>query len=158
MSKKNKGQQQKKNEAKQTKAKTEELKSKIEELTDKWKRALADYANLEKRVEAEKKDFVKFSNASLIDKLLAILDDLERAETHIDNKGLSMTVNQFRAVLETEGVEEIKTKKRKFDPEKMDCVEMAKGKENQVVEVVQKGYLLNDKVLRPAKVKVGKGG
>jgi molecular chaperone GrpE len=127
----------------------------IQDLTEKWKRALADYANLEKRVEQEKKDFVKFSNACLLDKLLAVLDDLERAEAHLKNKGLSLAVNQFRAVLKTEDVEEIKALDAKFDPEKMDCTDMAKGPQNKVIKIIQKGYLLNNKVLRPAKVIVG---
>jgi len=141
-----------------TKITKKQLKSQIEDLTEKWKRALADYANLEKRVQLEKQEFVKFSNASLLDKLLAVLDDLERAEAHLKNKGLTLTVNQLRMVLKTEGVKEIKANRAKFDPEKMDCIEMVKGVKNQVVEVVQKGYLLNNKVLRPAQVRVGKGG
>ncbi len=134
------------------------LKAKVEELTDKWKRALADYQNLEKRVEREKKEFVKFSNASLLDKLLGVLDDLERADKHLDDEGLSLAVKQFHSILETEGVEEIKAEGKEFDPEIMDCSELVPGGKNKVVEVVQKGYLLNNKVLRPAKVKVGKGG
>lgn len=139
-----------------TKKKTiKKFEEQIKELTEKWKRALADYANLEKRVQLEKKDFVKFSNAVLIDKLLAVLDDLERAEAHLKDKGLSIAVNQFKAVLKTEGVEEIKAEGFKFDAEKMDCMEMVKGEKNKVIKVIQKGYLLNGKVLRPAKVKVG---
>ncbi|PIS09314.1 nucleotide exchange factor GrpE [Candidatus Beckwithbacteria bacterium CG10_big_fil_rev_8_21_14_0_10_34_10] len=130
----------------------------INDLEGKWKRALADYANLEKRIETDKNNFVKFSNATLLDKFLTVLDDLERAEKHLMNKGLNIAMDQFRAVFKSEGVEEIKVIKKFFDPEKMDCVEMIKGNNNQVLEVVQKGYLLNNKVLRPAKVKVGKGG
>jgi len=141
--------------ARETKKKEDVKDAKIEELMEKWKRALADYANLEKRVEKEKKEFVSFSNASLIDKLLSVLDDLERAEKNIKDEGLKIAVNQFRSVLQSEGVKEIEAEGKKFDPEKMDCVEMVKGKDNKVKEVVTKGYLLNDKVLRPAKVKVG---
>lgn len=134
------------------------LRDKVEELTNKWKRALADYQNLEKRVEREKKEFVKFSNASLLDKLLGVLDDLERADKHLDDEGLNLAVKQFHTIIETEGVEEIGAEGKEFDPEIMDCSELVPGKKNKVVEVVQKGYLLNNKVLRPAKVKVGKGG
>lgn len=140
------------------KKKNKNLEDQVKNLTEKWKRALADYANLEKRVENQKKDFVKFSNASLLDKLLAVLDDLERAEIHLKNKGLTLAVNQFRSVLKTEGIKEIKAKGTKFNPKEMDCVEMTKGIKNQVINIVQKGYLLNNKVLRPAKVKVGSGG
>jgi len=133
------------------------LEQQITDLINKWKRALADYANLEKRVQLEKEAFIKFSSAGLIDKLLAVLDDLERAEKHLKNKGLTLAVNQFRSVLKTEGAEEIEALNTRFDPNSMDCVEMVKGKKNMVIELIQKGYLLNNKILRPAKVKVGKG-
>ena len=59
--------------------------------------------------------------------------------------------------MESEGVEEIPVRGKKFDPETMDAVEVVPGKQNQVVEVVARGYRLYDRVLRPAKVKVGKG-
>jgi molecular chaperone GrpE len=134
-----------------------DLQIQIKDLTEKWKRALADYANLEKRIEQEKTAFVKFSNAGLIDKILSVLDDLERAEAHLKNKGLTIAVDQLRAVLKTEGLEEIKAEREKFNPEKMDCLEMVSGERNKVMAVAQKGYLLHNKVLRPAKVKVGKG-
>lgn len=134
------------------------LEKQIEEAENKWKRALADYQNLEKRIEKEKGRLLKFLNASLIDKLLSVLDDLERAETHLKDKGLTMAVNQFREVLKTEGVEEIKARGENFNPQTMDCSEMVKGSENTVVTVTLKGYRLNGQVLRPAQVKVGKGG
>jgi len=137
---------------------TEGWEEKFLDLESKWKRAVADYRNLERRIEQGKADVVKFANASLIDKLLAVLDDLERAETHLKDKGLTMAVNQFRQALKTEEAEEIEALNEKFDPELMDCVEICQGPENVVVEVCQKGYRLAGKVLRPAKVRVGKGG
>lgn len=140
------------------KTKVVRLEKEIEDLTNKWKRALADYQNLEKRIEREKKDFIKFSNAALIDKLLAVLDSLEKAENHLKDKGLRLAVNQLRVILQTEGIKEIEVLGKKFDPLLMDCTEIVKGPENKVVAVVQKGYFLDQKVLRPAKVKVGKGG
>jgi molecular chaperone GrpE len=140
------------------KEKLEQLQDQAKSLTEKWKRALADYQNLEKRVEKEKQEFVKYSTASLIDKLLEVLDDLERAEKHLQDKGLSLALEQFRSILEAEGVEEIEALDKEFNPETMDCSEMVAGEKNKVIEVIQKGYYLNDKVLRPAKVKVGKGG
>ncbi len=133
------------------------LKVQIEDFENKWKRALADYRNLEKRVQENQIDFVKYANAKLIDKLLPILDDLERATAHIKEKGLKLILNQFRSVLSSEGVEEIKILGEEFNPVTMDCVEMTKGQKNQVVEVIQKGYTCQGKVLRPAKVKVGRG-
>ena len=128
---------------------------KTPDFEERWKRALADYDNLEKRIEKEKRAFVKFSNAILLDKLLAVLDNLEQAEAHLKDKGLTMAVNQMKMVLQTEGVEEIKAKGEKFDAQSMDCLEVVKGPKDTVVEIVNKGYKLNDQVLRPAKAKVG---
>ena len=125
------------------------------ELETKWKRALADYQNLEKRVIQEKQEFVKFSNALLLSKLLAVLDDLERAEKHLKDQGLSLAVNKFKEVLQKENLEEIKAQGEEFNPELMEATEIIEGPKNRVVEVVNKGYLLNNKVLRVAKVKVG---
>jgi molecular chaperone GrpE len=131
---------------------------KLEDFENRFKRVLADYTNLEKRIEREKSDFIKLANAQILDKLLPVLDDLELCEKHLKDKGVSLVYNRFREVLQSEGVEEINALGEKFDPETMDCVEMVAGPKNQVVEVVLKGYWLNDKILRPAKVKVGQGG
>lgn len=135
------------------------LKPKISknELEAKLKRALADYDNLEKRVLAYRQDLADSARIEIIDKFLAVLDDLERAEDHLKNKGLSLALNQFRAVLQSEGVAEIQAQGKTFDPEKMDCVSLVKGKKNKVVKIIQKGFILKDKVIRPAKVEVGKG-
>ncbi len=136
------------------KNKTEELQKQVNELTNKWKRALADYQNLEKRINEEKQDFVKFSNSLLITKLLEVLDSLEMAEKHLNDQGLTLAVNQLRTILKNEGVEEIKIRD-KYDPTLMECVELAEGLGK--TELVKKGYYLNNKVLRPCKVKVYKG-
>lgn len=135
----------------------QDLQKRVTDLEGKWKRALADYHNLEKRVSAQQSEFVKFASAALIDKLLAVLDDLERAVAHSQDQGLSLIVNQFSQVLKSEGVAEIKAKGEAFNPETMDAVEMVKGKKNTVMKVITKGYTLNSKALRPAKVEVGKG-
>ena len=125
------------------------------ELETKWKRALADYHNLEKRIDKEKEAFVKFSNAQLLASLLPVLDDLERAEKHLKDQGLSLAVNKFKEVLQKENLGEIKAQGEEFNPELMEATEIVDGPKNRVVEVVNKGYLLNNKVLRVAKVKVG---
>lgn len=137
------------------KVKADEFKKQLEEATNNWKRALADYANLEKRIVQEKEDFIRFANKDLILRLLAVLDDLERAEKHLKDQGLSLAINHLRMVLKDEGVEETKVLGQKFDPSRMDCAEVVKGPDKQIMEIVQKGYLLKEKLLRPAKVKVG---
>lgn len=128
---------------------------KIKNLENDLKRALADYANLEKRVAREKQVFAKFANAVLIEKILPALDGLEQAEKHLGDKGLTLALDQLRAALFSEGLEEIKALGKEFDVDKMDCVEVVKGKKNKVIAVTQKGYQLNGRVLRPAKVKIG---
>lgn len=142
---------------KKTALKLKDLKKQIEDLEEKWKRALADYDNLRKRIERERGDLVKLSSAGLIDKLLPTLDALERCNAHLKDKGLALTLDQFKKVLASEGLEEIEAKGKKFDPEKMDAVEMINGQKDRVAEVILKGYNLNNRVLRPAKVKVGRG-
>ena len=129
----------------------------VEELEAKWKRALADYQNLEKRTEKEKHEFVQFATASLISKLLGVLDDLERAEIHSQDPGLKLIHNQLQNILKEEGLEEIDTAGQTFNPETMEAIDRVKGKLNQVIQVLSKGYTLNSRVVRPAKVTVGKG-
>ncbi len=136
----------------------EELLKKIAALEEQLARALADYRNLESRIHKEAAQFRERLSWSLIDKLLAVLDDLERAERHLQDRGLTMAVEQFKKVLASEGVERIETDGQEFDPEKMDCVAVVAGPKNKVVATLQPGYTVNGKVIRPAKVKVGKGG
>jgi len=130
-------------------------KVKATSLENDLRRALADYANLEKRVNREKAAFAKFANAVLIEKVLAALDGLERAEKHLQDKGLSLALGQLKTALLSEGVEEIEVKGKEFNVNEMDCVEVIEGKKNRVAEIVNKGYKLNGRVLRPAKVKIG---
>lgn len=131
--------------------------SKAEELTNRWKRALADYQNLQKRYEREREDFVQFANANLILKLLGVLGHLEKAAAQFGNQGLDLVVSEFKRILNEEGVEEIKCQEEKFDPCFMEAVDTVGGREeNKIAEVINKGYLLKGKVLLPAKVKVFK--
>ncbi len=136
----------------------EELAGKIEALEKQLALALADYRNLEARIHREASQFREQLSWALIDKLLAVLDDLERAERHLHDRGLTLAVDQFKKVLASEGVERIKAKGEEFDPARMDCVAVVTGPKNKVVATLQPGYTVNGKVIRPAKVKVGKGG
>lgn len=125
------------------------------ELEEKYLRALADYQNLEKRVEREKETFVKFANAVLILKMLPVLDNLERASEHLKDQGIELVIKQFKEALSSEGVTEIEAAGQAFDPQLHEAVEKVSGEEDKVMEVVEKGYKLGEKVIRPAKVKVG---
>ena len=124
---------------------------------DQLKRALADYQNLAKRVEAERLEFVKYVLEQFLGKLLPAVDGLEAASAHLKDQGLDLAVSQLKTILTDEGVKEMSLLNQVFDPKTAECVEIVPGKKDQVVSVTQKGYLLNDKVLRPARVKVGKG-
>lgn len=121
------------------------------------KRALADYQNLKKRVEGERIEFIKYVLEEFLLKLLPVVDDLEAAERHLKDPGLTLAVAKLKTILADEGVGEMDLAGKPFDPKLAECLELIPGKKDQVIKVAQKGYLLNDKVLRPARVKVGKG-
>ncbi len=142
-----------------TKAKSKRIDplKQLKQLEDKYVRALADYQNLEKRIQSQQSEFIRFASATLIDKLLPVLDDLERAQSSLKDKGLNLVVDQFKKTLKSEGVEEIKALNQTFDPTTMDAQELVKGPKNRVIKITIKGYTLNGKVLRPAKVHVGQG-
>ncbi len=133
------------------------LETKMAVLEKQLQSAVADYRNLEARIEKEVSRFRQESLMRIVDKLVGVLDDLERAEKHLKEKGLTMAVNQFKGVLESEGMEEILSDQERFDPVKMDCVDVVDGPKDVVVETILKGYRLNSDVVRPARVKVGKG-
>lgn len=130
---------------------------KAQDLEDQLKRALADYRNLERRVEEERKLLTQLSSVILVEKLLPILDNLENAQAHLKDEGLEMVIKQFRSVLATEGIEEIEAQGAQFDPHLHEAVEVVEGPdEGRVVKVQTKGYKINDKVIRPAKVVVSR--
>ena len=126
-------------------------------LDEQLKRALADYQNLKKRVEGERLEFVKYVLEQFLAKLLPALDGLEAAQTHLNDQGLDLAIKQLKTVFEEEAVKEMNLLNQPFDPKLAECVEIIPGVKDAVIEITQKGYLLNDKVLRPARVKVGKG-
>jgi molecular chaperone GrpE len=135
-----------------------EQENRILELENNWKRALADYKNLEKRVAEEKEAVISFSNSLLLLRMLPILDNLKTLQKHIEDEGLKMIVKEFEKILKEEQIEEIEAMGKEFDSEKMDAIEMimsSEDEEGKVVEVLQSGYMLKNKVLRPARVKVG---
>lgn len=133
------------------------LRNQIDELNNQFKRALADYQNLEKRYHQDKQAVVKFANESLLDKLLPVIDDLNRAQTHLNDPGLKQIIAQLYRVLESEGVKPIDSTGHPFDPQTMDCTEVVSGPQDLVIDTSLPGYLFHDKVLRPAQVKVGSG-
>lgn len=138
-----------------------ELQTQIATLDENWKRALADYQNLLRRVDNDRKEFTKISNANLIARLLPSLDIIELAASHNQDLGVQMAAKQFHQALVEEGLELIVPEiGETFNPKIHDCsetVDLDAGKvENTISELVLKGYRLSDYVLRPARVKVYK--
>lgn len=148
--------------------KLKEEANKAQEHWDKLLRLQADFENTRKRLEREKQDFVKFANEGIILELLVILDDLERvvalAETGHEDfaaflKGIEMILTHLYEMLKEYGVKPIEAQGKLFDPcyhEALMQVESKDAPEHTVIEELQKGYLLNDRVIRTAKVKVSK--
>lgn len=127
--------------------------SKNEELENQLKRTLADYQNLERRIEDERRQLSKLSAIILIEKLLPIVDNLENAQGHLNDEGLAIVIGQFKELLKSEGVEEIEAEGSQFDPNFHEAVETQQGEnDNRIVKVVIKGYKIEDRVLRAAKV------
>ena len=141
---------------KNTSFKNAELLEKITSLEDRLARSLADYSNLEKRIESQRQLFVTLATTSIISQMVGVLDNFNLAQNHLKDQGLQMAIDKFNSVLKTEGLEEINPINLEFDPQSMECIEAVDGHENFVVEVKKLGYKLNGHVIRPAQVSVGK--
>ncbi|MCH8089938.1 MAG: nucleotide exchange factor GrpE [Chloroflexi bacterium] len=130
-----------------------------------WQRAQADLINYRKRMEQEKEELATFANATLIASLLSILDDFERAQNSMPSsitgitwvEGVFMMHKKLLAILESHGLSKVEALGQDFDPNLHEAVLYGEGDDGKVVEELQKGYKLRDRVLRPAMVQVGKG-
>lgn len=138
--------------------KLEERDKQIEEWRQKYLRALADYQNLEKRIASRRVEERKYAAEEVIEKFLPVIDTLTQAQAHVKDQGLDLAVKAFWSTLAGVGVRKIDAVGKLFDPLEMECVEVVEGSENKVIEELLSGYRLYEKVLRPAKVKVGKKG
>ena len=129
------------------------------------KRLQADFDNYKKRQEKKKKEFIEFANEELLNDLLIVVDNLERAldstknekDTEAIKEGVNNTLKEFRNILNKEGVKPMQSIGHRFDPYKHEAVmkiETDKHSEDMVTEEFLKGYYIKSKVLRPAMVKV----
>lgn len=145
----------------------EEERAKSAEYLDNWRRAAADFSNYKKRTDKDAGEMTKFANSVLIARLLPVLDDFDRAlQTIPDNlreltwiDGIMLIARKMGAVLEAEGLKPIEAVNKPFDPNLHEAViheETDQHEEGTVVAELQKGYKLNDRVLRPTMVKVAK--
>jgi molecular chaperone GrpE len=135
--------------------KIQQLEEANQQLEEAYKRALADYQNLERRMTKDQERIRQLATATLIIQLLSILDQFETAALHLNDQGLDLVLSQLKKLLSDQGVTELNVSNAPFDPHQMECVDMVAGDPGQVIRVVQKGYTLNDHLLRPAKVEVG---
>lgn len=132
---------------------------------DLYLRALADLENYRKRAQREKEDAIRFANDNILRNIIPVLDNLERAIEHArmsDDQGsllegVEMTLGQFHKVLETSGVTPVEALGQPFDPnfhQAMGQIPTADQPPNTVIQELQKGYLLNNRLLRPSMVMV----
>ncbi len=145
----------------------EKTRAKSEEYLDNWRRAAADLSNYRKRAERDASEIVKTANSVLILRLLPVLDDMDRAFQTIPEElrdltwvdGIRLISRKLLAILESEGLKPIEAVGKPFDPNLHEAViheETDKYDEGLVISELQKGYKLNDRVLRPTLVKVSK--
>lgn len=139
----------------------------LSQMTETAKRVVADFQNYKRRVEEEKKSWAIFANLELIKNLLPIFDNFKRAQTHAPKdaneetmkwlEGIGMSINQLEKLLQDFGVKKIESLGQKFNPDFHEALAQDKGEKDMVIEELESGYTLGDKVLRHAKVKVGNG-
>ena len=142
-----------------------EEKEKAENYLANWQRAQADFTNYKRRSEQEKEELIKFANSALMLNLLSAIDDLERALASIPpdiaelswGEGIRLIERKLKAGLEAQGLTPIEAMGKPFDPNFHEAVRHARGKDGIVIEEIQKGYQLHDRVIRASKVVVGNG-
>ncbi len=149
------------------KKKTDQLRGRLKDAEakaatylDNWQRDKAEFINIRKRDEAGQQEFLKFANEKLIADIIPVLDSFDMAIAHTTPEvaqGIEQTKNQLVSVLERNGVKKFSPIGQTFDPAQAQAIGVVPGDEDTVMEVIQPGYELNGKVVRPAMVKVGGG-
>jgi molecular chaperone GrpE len=147
--------------------KLKDTEQKLAEMTELGRRAVADMENMKRRAEEDRSRMALFANIELIKALLPVLDNFKRAQAHAPEdlsdtakewmQGITQTFNQLQQTLAQTGVQEIAAEGQQFDPNFHEAVVQDQGPKDQVLEVLEPGYILGEHVIRPAKVKVGMG-
>lgn len=141
--------------------------AKADEYLDGWQRARADFTNYKKRVEREQAQAYQNAAGNILKRYLGILDDLERAlkrrpqdgEGAAWAEGIDLIYRKLLAILESEGVQPMQVEGKPFDPNLHEAImseDSDQHESGQIIEVLQQGYMLGDKVLRPAMVRVAR--
>jgi len=143
-----------------------ELEAKVTEANEKHLRLFSEFDNYRKRTTRERIDLLKSASAEMITALLPVVDDLERASNiaaaeakgDVVAEGVTLILNKLKAILSQKGVEEINAKGEEFNTDYHEAITHIpatdKNQKGKVVEVIQKGYMLNEKVIRFARVVV----
>lgn len=147
----------------QLKEELEQVKDTASKMENQLKRALADYQNLEKRIEEGRLELSSWASSDLVKRILPVVHNFEQVVQGVNEderksgwfKGVEMSVKQLQEVLKSEGVGEIEADGQ-FDPSLHEAVDTAEGEHDKILGVVEKGYTLNGKVLQPVKVVVGR--
>ena len=145
----------------------EQLKNELKETKEKYLRLVAEFDNFRKRTAREKIDVIQTASKDVLVSLLEVLDDADRAQLQIESsgdadqlkQGVVLVFNKLKNILQAKGVKKMEAKGSDFNPDLHEAVaEIAAGEKmrGKVVDVVQNGYYLNDKIIRFAKVVVGK--
>lgn len=143
----------------------EEAQAKAEEYLNGWQRALADFTNYKRRIERDQQQTMQNTVGSVVKRYLPILDDLERAlnnrpkdgEGAVWANGIELIYRKFLMSLEADGVKSMQAEGQMFDPNLHEAISQEPSQEHdsgQIIEVLQKGYLIGERVLRPAVVRV----
>ncbi|MTI66616.1 MAG: nucleotide exchange factor GrpE [Firmicutes bacterium] len=145
----------------------EKLKKEFDELTNRYARLQADFDNFKRRVKKEKESIYSYANQELMTEFVTVIDNFERAFTTVSKEdkeksfyeGMEMVYKQMMDILKKKGLEEIEALGKEFDPNLHQAVlheESDEYEEDIVSDVLQKGYKLKDRVVRPSMVKVSK--
>jgi molecular chaperone GrpE len=145
----------------------QEARSKADEYLDGWQRARAEFANYKKRVEREQAQIYQTTAGNILKRYLDVLDDLERAlknrpesgEGAAWAEGIELIYRKLQSILESEGVKPMEAKGHMFDPNLHEAISQEESDEyesGQIIDVVKQGYLLGDRVLRPALVRIAR--
>jgi molecular chaperone GrpE len=143
----------------------EDLTQRSAEYFDGWQRERADFSNYKKRIERDAQLSVQDTTGRIAKKYLPVLDDLERALNHRPasgegfawSEGIELIYKKVQAILESEGITEIVAEGEQFDPTRHEALSQEPSsahESGQIIEVIQKGYLIGDRILRPSLVRV----
>jgi len=135
----------------------------VEELKEKYLRLQAEFENYKKFMERQRVNYLRYSNEKLLQEVIKIYDDFNRALKGLNGaqfiQGLKLILNNFKTLLKNESISLIEAEGKQFNPEIHECMMVGEDPtlpEGLVTEILEDGYYLNGKVLRPSKVKVNK--